>query len=88
MGEVRCDKEQVAEVISGTIGQMGDETIMAEARKIEISNCSRLGNFRLNNSRPISVTFQRKDDKEKILANKKYLPPGIYINEEYSQHIK
>ena len=26
--------------------------------------------------------------KEKLLANKKYLPPGIYINKEYLPHIK
>ena len=36
-------KERVAEAISGTMGQMGDEAMMAEARKIKISSCSRVG---------------------------------------------
>ena len=38
-------KEQVAEATSGTMGQMGGSTMMAEARKVEINSCSRLGNF-------------------------------------------
>ena len=71
-------KERVAEAISGTMGKLGDTEILQQVRKVEISNCGRVGAFCMNRSRPILVTFQQKDDKECLLANKRYLPLGIY----------
>ena len=59
-----------------------------EAKKIDISYCMRIGRYRPDNSRPISVTFQRKEDKEQLLQDKRNLPLGIYVNEEYPIEIK
>lgn len=42
----------------------------------------------MGKSRPISVTFQKKDDKQKLLENKRNLPTGIYVNEEFPSHVK
>ena len=42
----------------------------------------------MGRSRPISVTFQRKDDKQKLLENKRNLPTGIYVNEEFPLQTK
>ena len=50
--------------------------------------CNRLGKQRPNYDHPISVTFQHKEDKEKLLKGKKNLPIGVYVNEEFPLHIK
>ena len=34
------------------------------------------------------MTFQKREDKERLMAAKKNLPPGIYINHKYPTHIK
>ena len=64
------------------------DTALREATTIEISYCSRIGKYRLGYDRPVSVTFMRCDDKERIMAIKNKLPQGIYINNEYSTHVK
>ena len=55
---------------------------------MEITGCSRVGKYRHNRARPISVTFKLCDDKELFLSCKPKLPTGIYANEEYPIHIK
>ena len=52
-------KERVFEAIASTIGSNGDEHAKSEARKIEISYCSRIGRYQLGCARPISVTMAR-----------------------------
>ena len=42
----------------------------------------------MGRSRPISVTFHKKDDKQSLLYNKCQLPNGIYVNEEFPMNIK
>ena len=54
----------------------------------EISSCRRIGRYKMGRARPISVTFHRKEDKQKLLENKRNLPPGIYVNDEYPLEIK
>ena len=55
---------------------------------MEITGFSRIGKYRHNKARPISVTFRLRDDKELFLSCKHKLPAGIYANEEYPIHIK
>ena len=38
--------------------------------------------------RPISVTFVYNEDCEHLLANKKYLPKGVYADKQYSEEIE
>ena len=59
-----------------------------EARKIEISYCSHVGRYQLGRPRPISVTFQKKEEKQRLLENKRNLPSGVYVNKEYPIHVK
>ena len=40
-------KERVVEAIASTMGSKDDDIIKAEARKIEISCCSRIGSYKL-----------------------------------------
>ena len=51
-------KERVVEAIASTMGSKDDDIIKAEARKTEISCCSRIGSYKLGRPQPISVSFQ------------------------------
>ena len=51
-------KEIVIEAIASMMGANNDEQAKSEARKVEISYCSRIGRYQLGHARPISVTFQ------------------------------
>ena len=55
---------------------------------VDIAYCSRVGRTCPNNDCPISITFQRKEDKELLMLNKKHLPTGIYANDEFPIHVK
>ena len=81
-------KLRVQEMIAHTIdsGDVNDD--LKKAKTIEITKCSRIGKFRHNNARPISITFGVKDDKEAFLSCKKKLPSGIYAYNELPPHIK
>ena len=80
-------KERVIDTIAATLGSSTVEIARQEASKIEIS-CSRDGRYQMGKPRPLSVTFQKKDDKQTLLANKQNLYNGIYVYEEFPPHIK
>ena len=81
-------KERVHDTIVAAMGGEDRSTALQEARKIEITCCSRIGCYQLNKPQPISVTFQHKDDKQHLLESKRNLPSGVYINEEFPAHMK
>ena len=81
-------KLRVYEMIAATIASGNSEDDLNMAQKVDITSCNRVGKFRHNYSRPISITFAKRDDKELFLLNKKRLPEGIFANEEYPLHIK
>ena len=56
--------------------------------QININYCTRVGRFRPNQNRPISVTFQNREDKDLLMSGKSNLPPGLYVNHEYPPHVK
>ena len=66
-------KLRVQEMIAHTIGSGDVNDDLEKAKAIEITRCSRVGKFRHNNARPISITFGTKDDKEAFLSCKKKL---------------
>ena len=63
-------KERVYDTIAAAMGIQDKNEAMVEARKIEISCCSRTGRYQLNKPRPISVMFWKRDDKQKLLEMK------------------
>ena len=67
-------KQRVVDTIASTMGSPTDSQIRQEASKIEIICCSRVDRYKMGKPRPISVTFQRKEDKYSILVNKKTYP--------------
>ena len=81
-------KLRVYEMIAITIDSGDKQADLETAKKVEITGCSRVGKYRHNRARPISVTFKLHDDKELFLSCKCKLPAGIYANEEYPIHIK
>ena len=59
-------KTRVHEMIT-LIMSTGDPSVaMAEAMKVEILCCSRIGRFQMNQAHPISVTLLKYDDKENM----------------------
>ena len=81
-------KLRVYEMIAITIDSGDKQADLETAKKVKITGCSRIGKYRHNKARPISVTFRLRDDKELFLSCKHKLPAGIYANEEYPIHIK
>ena len=74
-------KERVYKTIASAMGGSNLEETMKDARKIDITCCTRIGKYHLNRTRPISVTFSQKEDRQRLLENKCNLPNGIFINE-------
>ena len=81
-------KQRVTDTIAASIGTNNDPVALSQAEKVEISYCTHIGRQRVNYNHPISVTFQKKEDKDSLLKNKRNLPVGIYVNEEFPLHIK
>ena len=81
-------KECIIDTIASTISPTVDNQVRQEASKVEISCWSRVGRYKLGWPQPISVTFHKKEDKQKLITNKNNLPNGIFVNEEFLLHIK
>ena len=81
-------KQRVLDTVVASLGRTDNTTEIEAARNTAISYCTRLGKQRPNFDRPISVTFQRKEDKDKLMKGKQNLPMGVYVNEEFPLHIK
>ena len=80
-------KERVYDTIAAAMG--GDvSTALETARKVQITCCNRVGRYQVNKPRPISVTFERREDKINFLQSKCNLPVGVFMNEEYPSHMK
>ena len=81
-------KQRVLDTVVASLGRTENTTEIEAARNTNISYCTRLGKQQPNFDRPISVTFQRKEDKDKLMKGKQNLPMGVYVNEEFLLHIK
>ena len=73
------------EVIANTIIGRTFEEKLETAKMMYIKNTHRIGKYRQMQNRPIAVEFQYNEDAEYILQNRKYLPPGVYVDKEYSK---
>ena len=81
-------KDRVYDTIASAMGGSDPTAALAEARKIEITYCSRTGSYQLNCPCPISVIFHNREDKQNLMQAKKNLPKGVYVNEEYPVNMK
>ena len=64
------------------------DSVNEAAKKFKISYCTRVDRQRMGYDRPISVTFQKKGDKDKLVNSKSKLPKGINVNNEFPPQIK
>ena len=81
-GTTRCN--MVVDVLAYTMYGTNHHEQLTAARKILIKKTLWLGKYNPNRGRPISVTFVC----EHLLANKKYLPKGVYADKQYSEDIE
>ena len=79
-------KERVYDTIAAAMGRDAS-TALETARKVKISCCNRVGRYQVNKPRPICVTFEHREDKINLLQNKRNLPSGVFVNEEYPSHM-
>ena len=78
----------VVDVLAYTmVGSSHHEQLNA-ARKILIKKTSRIGKYKPYKRRPIMVTFVYNKDCEHLLANKKYLPMGVFTDRQYCEEIE
>ena len=75
----------ITEAIANTINaQTRDEQLQA-ARRIPIKKSIRIGKYNSRRGRPIKVQFVYQEDCEYLLANKNYLPNGVFVDRQYSE---
>ena len=75
----------IIEAIANTINaQTRDEQLQA-ARRIPIKKSTRIGKYNSRRGRPIKVQFVYQEDCEYLLANKSYLPNGVFVDRQYSE---
>ena len=67
-------KKIVLDTITSALSLSKNEAAIGSMGNVEIASCKRIGRYKMGWSRPISVTFHRKDDKQKLLENKRNLP--------------
>ena len=63
-------KQRVLDTVVASLGRTENTTDIESARNTDISYCTRIGRQRPNFDRPISVTFQWKEDKDKLMKGK------------------
>ena len=79
---------RVIDIIAEAIKPTEGNNATIRAGNVLIANCKRIGTYQMNYNRPISITFQCKEDKDLLMLNKQNLPAGIYANDEYPIHVK
>ena len=78
----------VIDVLAYTMMGTNHHEQMNAARKILIKKTSRIGKYNPHKGRPILVTFVYNEDCEHFLANKKYLPKGVFADKQYCEEIE
>ena len=78
----------VIDVLAYTMMGTNHHEQMNAARKILIKKTSRIGKYNPYKGRPILVTFVYNEDCEHLLANKKYLPKGVFVDKQYCEEIE
>ena len=76
-------KDRVIDTIAAAMGSEDKEKARTKAKQVDVSCSSHIGKCRLNKPRPISVTFQCRDNKQSLMESEHNLQPGVYINEEF-----
>ena len=84
--EMCCEK--IYRELANTISGSDPEERFTTAKTLTIRKCRRLGKFKRDRIRPISVEFVHKEDRTYILENRSYLNEGIYADKEYPVEVE
>ena len=77
-------KEKIYSAMSTTINLEDDTKKLEQAKKVKITSVKRLGKPVDNRRRPVQVIFDKANEALMMLNNKKKLPKGTYVDQEYS----
>ena len=83
--ELCCDK--IYRELANTISGSDPEERYITAKTLTIRKCRRLGKFKRDRIRPISVEFVHKEDRSYVLENRSYLSEGVFADKEYPPEI-
>ena len=75
----------IIKAIANTVNAQTREEQLQAARRIPIKKSSRLGKYNSRRGRPIVVHFVYHEDCEYLLANRSYLPDGVFLDRQYSE---
>ena len=84
--EMCCEK--IYRELANTISGSDPEERFTMAKTLTIRKCRRLGKFKRDRIRPISVEFVHKEDRTYILENRSYLNEGIFADKEYPVEVE
>ena len=80
--------EKIYLELANTISGSDPEERFTTAKTLTIRKCCRLGKFKRDCIRPISVEFVHKEDWTCILENRSYLNEGIFADKEYPAEVE
>ena len=75
----------IIEAIVNTINAQTRDEQVKTSRRIPIKKSTRIGKYNSRRGRPIKVQFVYQEDCEYLLANKSYLPNGVFLDRQYSE---
>ena len=81
-----CDK--IYRELANTIAGSDPEERYTTAKTLTIRKCRRLGKFKRDQIRPVSIEFVHKEDHTYVLENRSYLSKGIFADKEYPVEIE
>ena len=77
-------KEKIYSAMSTTVNLEDESKKLEQAKKVKITSVKRLGKPVDNKRRPVQVIYDKANEALMMLNNKKKLPKGTYVDQEYS----
>ena len=81
-----CDK--IYRELANTIAGSDQEERYTTAKTLTIRKCRRLGKFKRDRIRPVSIEFVHKENRTYVLENRSCLSEGIFVDKEYPVEIE
>ena len=81
-------REQAYYELSFTIDHYDENERWRQIKQMEIIRCKQIDRYNRNRPRTLSIEFQHRLDVEYILANKKYLRRGIFVDKSYTAEVE
>ena len=80
--------DKIYHELANTIAGSDLEERYTTAKTLTIRKCRRLGKFKCDRIRPVSIEFVHKEDRTYVLENRSYLSEGIFVDKEYPVEIE